>query len=106
MVTRIFIIYGITARSYLTSIEFVLNFTDQYGNKLDLATTGMPPGIPKEVPHVITFVTLQNGHTEITVTEYGYTTRQVHNISKMGLEQCLDKMEDSFKNRFNGKDHN
>jgi hypothetical protein len=41
---------------------------------------------------VITFKRLDGSRTEMTVTEYGYTSDQAHGISKMGLEQCLDKM--------------
>jgi hypothetical protein len=26
------------------------------------------------------------------VAEYGYTSEQAHDLSKAGLEQCLDKM--------------
>src|SRR5258705_5541695 len=32
----------------LTRIEYILNFTDKDGNKLDPAAIGMPPGIPKD----------------------------------------------------------
>jgi hypothetical protein len=32
----------------------------------------------------------------MTVTEYGYTSDQVFDLSKVGLEQCLDKMAASF----------
>ena len=39
-------------------IEFVLNFSDKDGNKLDPAKMGLPPGIPQDVPHVITFKSL------------------------------------------------
>ena len=35
--------------------------------------------------------------TEMTVTEYGYTSPQIYDLSKMGLEQCLDKMAESLK---------
>jgi uncharacterized protein YndB with AHSA1/START domain len=78
-------------------IEFILNFTDQDGTKFDPAAMGMPPGIPSDVRHVITFKASPSsepgtGQTELTVTEYGYTSDQAHNISKAGLEQCLDKM--------------
>ena len=86
-----------------TLIEFILNFTDKDGTKLDPAKMGMPPGIPHEVRHVITFKAvgdpltgLRAGRTEMTVTEYGYTLDQAHDVSKAGLEQCLDKMAASF----------
>ena len=73
-------------------IEFVNHFTDKDRTRLDPAQIGMPPGIPKEVPHVITFKELDGDRTAVTVTEYGYTVEQARDISKMGMEQCLDKM--------------
>jgi uncharacterized protein YndB with AHSA1/START domain len=78
-------------------IEFVLNFSDKDGNKLDPAKMGLPPGIPQDVPHVITFKALGDKKTEMTVSEYGYTTDQAVETSKAGLEQCLDKMAESLK---------
>jgi len=80
----------------LQRIEFVLNFSDKDSNKLDPAKMGIPPGVPIDVPHVIVFKALDENKTEITVTEYGYTTDQAHNMSKVGLEQCLDKMAAIF----------
>ena len=77
-------------------IEFILNFTDKDGKKLDPAAMGMPPGIPKDVRHVITFKAVGDSQTEMTVTEYGYTSDQAHDLSKAGLEQCLDKMAESL----------
>jgi uncharacterized protein YndB with AHSA1/START domain len=79
-------------------IEFILNFSDKDGNKLNPAKMGLPPGIPEDVPHVITFRKLDDNKTEMTVTEYGYASPETVNISKSGLEQCLDKMAASFKN--------
>lgn len=79
-------------------IEFTLNFSDKDGNKLDPAQMGLPPGIPKDVPHVITFKALGDAKTEMTVTESGYTTDQAVETSKAGLEECLDKMAQSLKN--------
>jgi uncharacterized protein YndB with AHSA1/START domain len=78
-------------------IEFTLNFSDKDGNKLDPAKMGLPPGIPIDVPHVITFKTLGDKKTEMTVTESGYTTDQAVETSKAGLAECLDKMAQSLK---------
>ena len=78
-------------------IEFVLNFSDKDGNKLDPAKMGLPPGIPLDVPHVITFKSLGDNKTEMTVNEYGYTTDTAVQTSKAGLEQCLDKMAENLK---------
>lgn len=73
-------------------IEFVLNFADRDGTTLDPAQAGMPPGVPRDVRHVITFKAAGDNRTEMTVTEYGYTSEQAHDLSRAGLEQCLDKM--------------
>jgi hypothetical protein len=43
------------------------------------------------VPHVVVFVT-DGDRTVATVTEQGYTSDQLLEMSKVGLEQCLDKM--------------
>jgi len=51
------------------------------------------------VPHVIVFKKLGENKTEMTVTEFGYASQETVNMSKVGLEQCLDKMAASFKNQ-------
>jgi len=83
----------------LERIEFILNFSDKDGNKLSPAKMGLPPGIPEDVPHVIVFRKLGENKTEMTVTEFGYASQETVNMSKAGLEQCLDKMATSFKNQ-------
>jgi uncharacterized protein YndB with AHSA1/START domain len=75
------------------SIEFIQHFTDKDGNKLNPADIGLPPGIPESVPHMIHLEDLGNGVTKITVTESGYLSEQTVEISKAGMQQCLDKME-------------
>ena len=77
-------------------IEFILHFSDKDGNKLDPDKIGIPPGVPKEVPHVILFKSLGTNKTEMTVTEFGYASEEAVNMSRSGLEQCLDKMAASF----------
>jgi uncharacterized protein YndB with AHSA1/START domain len=78
-------------------IEFVQHFSGPDRTPFDPATMpGMPPGIPFAVRHVITFAPLDGGRTAMTVTEYGYTTREAHDLSKPGMEQCLDKMAAIF----------
>jgi uncharacterized protein YndB with AHSA1/START domain len=77
-------------------IEFVSNFADKDGTPLDPAAAGVPPGVPYDVPHVVTFKARGDGRTELTVTEHGYTSEQARELSKMGMEQCLDKMAAIF----------
>lgn len=77
-------------------IEFVSNFADEDGVHLAPAAMGMPPGVPHDVPHVVTFEATGDGKTELTVTEHGYTTEQARDLSRAGMEQCLDKMAAIF----------
>jgi len=78
-------------------IEYIHNLADKDGNKADPVKMGMPPDFPQDVRNVITFKDLGDGKTEMTVTEYGYTSDQWFDLSKAGLEQCLDKMAESLK---------
>lgn len=93
----------------MQSIEFVNNFADKDGRKLDPSAIGLPPGVPSDVRHVIIFKAMGDpstglplrglrraSKTELTVTEYGYTSEQARDLSKQGLEQCLDKMAGMF----------
>jgi uncharacterized protein YndB with AHSA1/START domain len=72
-------------------IEFVLNFADKDGVALDPAALGISD-VPTDVRHVITLRALGAARTELTVTEYGYRSGQAAELSKVGLEECLDKM--------------
>jgi uncharacterized protein YndB with AHSA1/START domain len=77
-------------------IEFVSNFADKDRTHLDPAAMAMPPGVPYDVPHVVTFEPAGDHGTEMTVTEYGYTTEHARDLSRAGMEQCLDKMAAMF----------
>jgi uncharacterized protein YndB with AHSA1/START domain len=78
-------------------IEHVLDWADKDGNRIDPSTMGLPADMPRDVRHLITFKDLGNGKTEMTVTEFGYTSEQHFKLSKQGLEQCLDKMAVLFE---------
>ena len=77
-------------------IEFVSNFADKDGTHINPAAMGMPPGVPHDVPHVVIFEAAGASGTQMTVTEYGYTTEQARDLSTAGMEQCLDKMAAIF----------
>jgi uncharacterized protein YndB with AHSA1/START domain len=68
-------------------IEFDLAFTDATGERVD-----PPPGVPRDVRHLVTFTPLPSGRTLMTVTEFGYPEERVRDQSKAGLEPCLDKL--------------
>jgi uncharacterized protein YndB with AHSA1/START domain len=80
-------------------IEYIHNLADKDGKKADPARMGLPPDFPQDVRNVITFKALGDKKTEMTVTEYGYTSDQWFDLSKQGLEQCLDKMAAALARR-------
>lgn len=75
-----------------TRLAFVHNLADEHGKKLDPVAIGMPSDFPVDQLQVITFKALGEGKTELTVTEYGWTPGQMMEMSRMGMEQCLNKM--------------
>ena len=77
----------------LERFEYILRFSDRDGTALDPAAIGLPPGIPQEVRNLNVFTDLGDGRTELTITEYGYASPDAAAMSRMGLDQCLDKME-------------
>jgi len=81
----------------MQQIEFIVNFVDRDGNTIDPTSIGLPPDIPHGVRHVILFRQIDEHKTELTVTEYGYSLDQTVEMSKSGLEECLDKMAASFR---------
>jgi uncharacterized protein YndB with AHSA1/START domain len=81
----------------MQQIEFIHHFADQHGNQIDPAAMGLPPGIPAAVRHVLTFKPASNNQTEFTVTEFGYTSPQVVELSRSGMVECLDKLAASLK---------
>jgi uncharacterized protein YndB with AHSA1/START domain len=72
-------------------VEYVFNLSNPSGERVDPTAVGMPPEFPRDVRHVVTFTAVPSG-TELTVTEYGYTSPRFYELSRVGLEQCLDKL--------------
>ena len=78
-------------------IEFVLDWADKDGKRVDPASMGLPANMPRDVRHVITFKSIAANKTEMTITEFGYTSQEQYDLSKAGLEECLDKLAAMFK---------
>ncbi|HEY1294993.1 MAG TPA: SRPBCC domain-containing protein [Chloroflexota bacterium] len=76
----------------LKRIEHVMGFADKDGRQVAPSELGLPPDLAREVPHVIVFEA-DGSRTRLIVTEQGYTNEQTLEMSRQGLEQCLDKME-------------
>jgi uncharacterized protein YndB with AHSA1/START domain len=80
----------------MTRLDFVLRFADQDGNPVTPASIGLPPEIPAEVPHVVALRSVSEHETELTVTESGYPSAEIVELSRLGISQCLDKMAALF----------
>jgi uncharacterized protein YndB with AHSA1/START domain len=72
-------------------LEFIHNIADEHGATIDPATIGAA-GIPRDVRHVITFESMGDDATRLTVTELGYIDPEQLALSKKGLEESLDKL--------------
>lgn len=77
-------------------LEFIQRFADKDGKQINPADVDLPPEIPREVPHVVTFRALSDNRTQMTVTEYGYPSDQIVEMSRAGMAQVLDKMAASL----------
>lgn len=77
-------------------LEFTMEFCDPSGRVVDPTDLGLPPGIPVPVRHVVTLTASGGESTELTVTEYGYSSEMTYQMSLAGLEQTLDKMAASL----------
>jgi uncharacterized protein YndB with AHSA1/START domain len=73
-------------------MEYTFNFSDEHGNRLTPVEAGLTLDIPTDGRHVVHFRDLGAGRSELTVTEHGYASAEVRDMSQAGLEQCLDKM--------------
>jgi len=77
-------------------IEYIHNLADKDGNKIDPASIGMPADFPQDLCNLVAFKAVGDSQTEITVTEYDWPVGQMMELSKMGMEQCLEKMAAIF----------
>jgi len=76
-------------------IEYIQNLSDENGNLIDPVTMNLPADFPKDTETTVTFKNLGKFKTEITfreVSDFG----QMFEQAKMGLEQCLGKMQVIF----------
>ena len=77
-------------------IEYIHNLADKDGDKIDPTSIGMPADFPQDLCNLVTFKAVGDNQTEIIVTEYDWTVGQMMELSKMGMEQCLEKMAAIF----------
>jgi uncharacterized protein YndB with AHSA1/START domain len=72
--------------------EYLHHFADGEGQTLEPAALGLPAEMPSEIRNRVTFRAVGPDRTEVTVTEYDWPVGQMMELSKQGMEQCLDKM--------------
>jgi uncharacterized protein YndB with AHSA1/START domain len=77
--------------------EFIQNLSDKNGRQVDPVTLGLPAEFPRDVRSTVTLKAVGDSQTEMTVTEFGYPSDSTLELSRAGLEQCLDKMADSLE---------
>ena len=75
---------------------YTLRFADRDGNIVGPAGHGLPPEMPEEVRHEVVLEQLDTNRTRGTVTEYDWPIGPTMEMSRLGLEQCLDKMAALF----------
>jgi uncharacterized protein YndB with AHSA1/START domain len=74
-------------------LRYVFRFADANGNAITAAEAGIPAtGVPDRGEHEMQLTGIADGRTRLEMTEHGYTTMDARDMSKAGLEQCLDKM--------------
>jgi uncharacterized protein YndB with AHSA1/START domain len=73
-------------------LRYVHRFTDAEGAAITPAEAGIPDGVPAEAQHEVRLASLADGRTRLEMTEHGYTTEAARDLSRGGLDQCLDKM--------------
>jgi uncharacterized protein YndB with AHSA1/START domain len=76
-------------------LEYVQNLSDENGNRIDPGAVGMGPEFPRDVATVVT-LTPRGDKTEMKIVEDTTTSEFMHEMSRLGLEQCMDKMGASF----------
>lgn len=83
-------IWRYTKINHLERIEFVQNLADQNGRKQRPVDVGMPDDFPEDIRTVVTFESIDDKQTRMTVTEYADFGQMTH-FAQLGLEQSIDK---------------
>ncbi|MBI4000716.1 MAG: SRPBCC domain-containing protein [Nitrospira defluvii] len=77
-------------------IDYIHSLADESGNRIDPASIGMPADFPQDLRNTVTFRVVDGNKTEVTVTEYDWPVGHMMEMSRMGMEQCLNKMAAIF----------
>lgn len=85
--------WTITELQAPTRLAYVFEFVDSDGAGITPGEAGIPmSGVPDRGEHEIDLVELSGGRTRMHMVEHGYTDAESRDLSRAGLEECLDKM--------------
>ncbi|GAA1055763.1 activator of HSP90 ATPase [Agromyces luteolus] len=84
--------WDITEASAPHRLRYVFRFADAEGRAITPADAGIPAGVPESSEHEVVITELADRRARLEMTEHGYATAEARDLSRTGLEQCLDKM--------------
>ena len=73
-------------------LDYVFRFADSGGSAITPAEAGIPAGVPEAGRHSVVLSELDGGRTRLQMIERGYSSAEARDMSRAGLDQCLDKM--------------
>ncbi len=74
-------------------LDYVMRFAAEDGRAITPAEAGIPAdGVPETGEHSVVLSELDGGRTRLEMIERGYTSAEARDMSRAGLDQCLDKM--------------
>lgn len=73
-------------------IRYIFNFANAEGERILPSEAGIPEGVPADGEHEVELTDLGGRRTRLDMIEHGYTSAELRDLSRAGLEQCLDKM--------------
>jgi uncharacterized protein YndB with AHSA1/START domain len=80
-------------------LEYLRRASDATGRAVDPSSVGVPPEYPDVQRHEVVLEALGDHRTLMTFTEYAWPVGEMVEISRAGLDECLDKMAAIFAAR-------
>jgi uncharacterized protein YndB with AHSA1/START domain len=77
-------------------LEFTDTLVDRDGNKINPESIGLHPDL-QDLRIVTTLKPMGDNQTELTITQHGHPAGQAYDLTRAGLNESLDKLEDSLK---------
>lgn len=79
--------------------DFIHNLSDAAGTKIDPTSIGLPADFPQGIRYEVVFVAQADSQTQLSVTEYGWSVGHLRDMSKLGMEQSLVKLDRMLTSR-------